>query len=159
MDLEVIILNEVLKVLVAQYCVTLRPHGLQPTRLLCPQNSSGKNTGVGSNSLLWGNLPDPGNESGSLALQAEFLLSEPPGDKKRQISYDITYMWNQKNYTNELTYKTERDPQTQKTNLWLPKGKGQKKGENIQTTIYKINYQQGPTAQHRELYSISCNNL
>ena len=26
--------------------------------------------------------------------------------------------------TNELIYKTETDPQTQKTNLWLPKGKG-----------------------------------
>ena len=26
--------------------------------------------------------------------------------------------------TNELIYKTETDSQTQKTNLWLPKGKG-----------------------------------
>ena len=25
---------------------------------------------------------------------------------------------------NELIYKTEIDPQTYKTNLWLPKGKG-----------------------------------
>ena len=30
------------------------PHGLQPTRLLCPWNSSGKNTGVGCYSLLQG---------------------------------------------------------------------------------------------------------
>ena len=29
-----------------------------------------------------------------------------------------------KNDTNELIHKTEIDPQTQKTNLWLPKGKG-----------------------------------
>ena len=29
-----------------------------------------------------------------------------------------------KNDTNELIYKTEIDSQTQKTNLWLPKGKG-----------------------------------
>ena len=29
------------------------------------------------------------------------------------------------NDTNELIYKTEIDPQTQKTNLWLPKGKGE----------------------------------
>ena len=34
-------------------------------------------------------------------------------------------MWNLKNSTNELTYKTETNSQTQKTNLWLPKGKGQ----------------------------------
>ena len=33
---------------------SLRPHGLLPTRLLCPWNSPGKNTGVGSHSLLQG---------------------------------------------------------------------------------------------------------
>ena len=27
--------------------------------------------------------------------------------RERQIPYDIVYMWNQKNNTNELTYKTE----------------------------------------------------
>ena len=32
----------------------LRPHGLYPTRLLCPRSSPGKNTGVGSYSLLQG---------------------------------------------------------------------------------------------------------
>ena len=32
------------------------------------------------------------------------------------MSYDITYMWNLKNDTNELNYRTEIDPQTQKTN-------------------------------------------
>ena len=40
------------EVLVTQLCLTLRPHGLQPTRLLCPQYSPGKNTGVGNCSLL-----------------------------------------------------------------------------------------------------------
>ena len=35
-------------VLVTQLCLTLRPHGLWPTRLFCPWNSPGKNTGVGS---------------------------------------------------------------------------------------------------------------
>ena len=48
------------------------------------------------------------------------ILSEV---RERQISYDITFMWNLKNYTNELIYKTETDSQTQKTNSWLPKGK------------------------------------
>jgi len=33
-------------------------------------------------------------------------------------------MWNLKNDTDELIYKTEIDSQTVKTNLWLPKGKG-----------------------------------
>ena len=35
-------------------CDSLWLHGLQPTRLLCPWNSPGKNTGVGSHSLLQG---------------------------------------------------------------------------------------------------------
>ena len=33
-------------------CPTLRPHGLQPARLLCPWDSPGKNTGVGCHALL-----------------------------------------------------------------------------------------------------------
>ena len=37
--------------------VSLWSHGLQPTRLLCPWNSPGKNTGVGSHSLLQGMFP------------------------------------------------------------------------------------------------------
>ena len=49
------------------------------------------------------------------------ILSEV---RERQISYDITYMWNLKNDTHELIYKTETDSQTYKTNLWLPTGKG-----------------------------------
>ena len=50
------------------------------------------------------------------------ILSE---GSQRQISYDIAYMWNlKKRDTNELIHKTEIDPQTLKTNLWLPKGKG-----------------------------------
>ena len=33
---------------------SLQPHGLQPSRLLCPWDSPGKNTGVGCHSLLQG---------------------------------------------------------------------------------------------------------
>ena len=33
-------------------------------------------------------------------------------DRERQILYDITYMWNLKNSTNKLTYKTETDSRT-----------------------------------------------
>ena len=32
---------------------SLRPHGLQPTRLLCPWDFPGKSTGVGCHHLLW----------------------------------------------------------------------------------------------------------
>ena len=36
----------------AQSYSTLRPHGLQPTRLLCPWDFPGKSTGVGCHCLL-----------------------------------------------------------------------------------------------------------
>ena len=49
------------------------------------------------------------------------ILSEA---SQKQISYNITYMWNLNNDTNELIYKTETDSEIQKTNLWLPMGKG-----------------------------------
>ena len=39
---------------------SLQPHGLQPTRLLCPWNSPGKNTGMDCHSLLQGILPTQG---------------------------------------------------------------------------------------------------
>ena len=42
-------------------------------------------------------------------------------DRKRQISYDIAYMWNLKRWY-KWTY--EIDPQIQKISLGLPKGKG-----------------------------------
>ena len=42
-------------------------------------DSPGKNTGVGSHSLLQGNLPNPVIKPGSPALQADSLLAELPG--------------------------------------------------------------------------------
>ena len=36
---------------------SLRPHGLQPTRLLCPWDPPGTNTGVGCHALLQGIFP------------------------------------------------------------------------------------------------------
>ena len=67
---------------------SLQPHGLEPTRLLCPWDSPGKNTGVGGHALLpAGGLPNPGMEPGSPALQADSLPSEPPGIKGRRKKY------------------------------------------------------------------------
>ena len=40
--------------------------------------------------------------------------------RKRQISYDITYMWNLKYGTNEFIYKKETRLTDIDTNLWLP---------------------------------------
>ena len=44
-----------------QSCPTLRPHRRQPTRLLCPWDSPGKNTGVGCHFLLQGIFPTQGS--------------------------------------------------------------------------------------------------
>ena len=58
---------------------SLRTQGLQPARLLCPWDSPGKNTGVDSHSFLQGDLPDPGIEPASPALQEDSLLAGSPG--------------------------------------------------------------------------------
>ena len=55
---------------------------LQPHGLYSPWNSPGQNTGAGSLSLLQGNLPNPGIEPRSPALQADSLPAEPQGKPK-----------------------------------------------------------------------------
>ena len=45
---------------------SLRAHGLEPTRLLCPWNSPGTNIGVGSHSLLQGIFLTQGSNPGLL---------------------------------------------------------------------------------------------
>ena len=55
---------------------SLGPHGLWPTRLLCPSDFSGKDNGVGCHFLLQGIFPTQGL---NLALQADSLPSGPPG--------------------------------------------------------------------------------
>ena len=51
----------------------LQIRGLYPTELLCPWSCAGKNTGVGSHSLLQGNLRDPGIKPWSPALAGIFF--------------------------------------------------------------------------------------
>ena len=75
------------------------------------------------------------------------ILSEERG---KQIPYDISCMWNPKYDTKELIYKTETDTQTQRTDLWLPRGRRQR-GElgvwdlQMQIIIYRMDKQKGPT--------------
>ena len=62
----------------AKSCLALcNPRDCSP--LLCPWNSPGKNAGVWLPCLPRGDLPDPGMEPRSPALQADSLPSEPPG--------------------------------------------------------------------------------
>ena len=48
------------------FIISLQPHGRQPAMLLCPWNSSGKNTGVDSHSLLQGIFLTQGSNLGLL---------------------------------------------------------------------------------------------
>ena len=56
---------------------SLQPHGLQPTRLLCPWDFPGKSTGVGCHCLLQGIFPTQGSNPGLLHC--------------RQILYHLSY--------------------------------------------------------------------
>ena len=66
--------------LVFKLCPTLfDPHGLKPTRVLCPWDSSGKNTGVGCYFLLQGIFLTQGSNP-RLRLGGGFFTSEPLTD-------------------------------------------------------------------------------
>ena len=75
---------------------SLQYHGLQPTRLICPWDFPGQNTGVGC--LLQGNLPNPGPQCASLtssALAGGSLSLVSPG--KPHITHQmVTFQGRQK---------------------------------------------------------------
>ena len=52
-------------------------------------------------------------------VDLEIVILSEVSQTERQISYDVAYMWNLKNGTNEPIYKREIESQMQKTNLWL----------------------------------------
>ena len=52
---------------------SMRPYELQPTRLLCPWDSPGKNTGVGCHALFQGIFPTQGSNPCLLHWQADSL--------------------------------------------------------------------------------------
>ena len=52
----------------------LRLHGPEPTKLLCPWDSPGKNPGVGCPSLLQGIFPSPRVEPASPAMAGRFFF-------------------------------------------------------------------------------------
>ena len=55
-------------------------------------------------------------------MDPEIIILSEISQRRTNIWYRL-YVESKKNDTNELIYKTEIDSQTQKTNLWLPKGK------------------------------------
>ena len=58
---------------------SLQPHGLQPSRLLCPWEFSRQEYWSGLLCPPPGDLPNPGTEPRSPTLQVDSLPSEPPG--------------------------------------------------------------------------------
>ena len=63
---------------------SLKPHGLQPTRLFCPGDFFKHKFWSGLPFPTPGDLPDPGIESVSLvspALAGGFFSTAPPGNK------------------------------------------------------------------------------
>ena len=96
----------------------MRPHELQPTRLLRPWDSPGKNTGVGCHFLL--QCMKVESESESELAQSCLTLSDPmdcslPGSSIHGIFQATVLEW------------------------------GAIAFSQIYTTIYKIGNQQGPT--------------
>ena len=73
-----------------QLCHPMDPMG--PTRLLCPWDSPGKNTGVSCHALLQGIFPTQGSNPHLLSLlhwQAGSLLPAPPGKPIQWRLYKI----------------------------------------------------------------------
>ena len=76
------------------------------------------------------------------------------------MPHGISYVWTLKYNINELVYGTEMDLQRQKTEQtpgcqgggWERNAAGLW-GQQIQTIIYRMDKQQGPTVLHREMYS------
>ena len=71
---------------------SLQPHGLQPTRLLCPWDFPHKNTGVGCHFLLHGIFPTQGSSPDLLHRQADsLLLSHLRSSKVKQTGSQIAH--------------------------------------------------------------------
>ena len=80
---------------------SLRPHGLQPTRLLCPWDSPGKNTGVSCHFFLRKIFPDQGLNLCLLHWQAE-PLGKPPNSMLTNTNLKLIKLYNPFNNSNMI---------------------------------------------------------
>ena len=77
----------------------------------------------------------------------EIIILSEVSQKERQISYNITYMWNLKCGTNEPISKIETDSQIQRKDLWLPRGREKEQGglevgvQEMQTITFRVDKQ------------------
>ena len=70
---------------------SVQPHRWQPTRLPCPWDSPGKNTGVGCHFLLQRIFPTQGLNPGLPHCKQDALPSEPPGKSLEQCLVMANY--------------------------------------------------------------------
>ena len=123
--------------LVAKSCPTLlQPHGVQSTRLLCPWDLPGKNTGVGCHFLLQGTFPTYRWNSRPLLWQADSLPLSHQGSTFRKnimLKIKLTNLWNQGSLgTGRLKTKaggyrkqdSDGDPLTPQCKRWWPRRVG-----------------------------------
>ena len=76
---------------------SLWPHGLQPTRLLCPWGFSRQEYWSRLPCSPPGDLPNPGIEPRSPTLQADSLPSEPPGKPGVRLG-ETLWIWMEKKW-------------------------------------------------------------
>ena len=107
----------------------LQPHGLQPTRLLCP-GFSRQRYQSGLPFPLPGDLPNPGIEPESPILQADTLPSEPPGklcvtNVKRNVTKGTTLSTpnqgpgGQENLPESQSLPSQRTPSLLQHLMWV----------------------------------------
>ena len=95
---------------------SLWPQRLQPARLLCPWNCSGKNTGVSCHSLLQGIFLTQGLNPGLLhCRQILYHLNHQESPSKwesfwkRENTYTDARMWDRGREEEEQSYQSRRD--------------------------------------------------
>ena len=70
-------------------------------------------------------------------------------EREKQIPYDTTYMWNLKDDTNELVYKTESTHRHTQNRFVVSKGRGWGGGVDFGISrckpLYRMDKQQDPT--------------
>ena len=77
-----------------QSCPTLQPHRRQPTRLRCPWDSPGKNTGVGCHLLLQCRKVKSESEvAQSCPTLSDFMDCSPPGSSVHGIFQARVLEW------------------------------------------------------------------
>ena len=118
----------------------------------CPSEQDPVSPSVGDNEL------SRFNEKNAICSNMDGSRDYPTKWSQTKISHDITHMWNLKYDANELIHETETDSQTQRTDLWLPRGREAAKDWEFGISRWRLVYIRwiNKVLLYRELYSISC---